>query len=472
MRLRRSWLLAALAAGFVLAGASPAVAQSPLCKPPQCAQEKFVVPWLDTPIDVLLLLPRRFATSSRRYPVVYLFHCGGCGPENNLDGLNLPRFLATRPRDQQAIVVMPHMGWGIPGDYRDGSQLWESFFTRELIPRIEAKYAPSTTRSQRAVMGWSIGGLGALRYAARHPDLFVAAGSFSGIVDITRRDVESPAISFAFLLARCGGAPSCPPSASGVYGDPILDAVWWHNANPPDLAPNVDGLTVYNASGNGVPCDANDAEILVTRPQNLTFLEGWIHDMNVGFDEALTAAKVPHRTHLRPCGIHWPHPHTERDLAEFWPLMSHSFGRSVPRSFRYRRVDPRFSVWGWSFKADPGRAAEFLDIRDASRKGLTLSGSGTESVTTAKLFHPEQVVLLSGATETRARADRRGRLRFNVSLGPAHRMQQFTVQARLAGEGRAGYFMTRRVVFRPIEPGQPAKHRKHRHRGDGQGDDD
>jgi diacylglycerol O-acyltransferase / trehalose O-mycolyltransferase / mycolyltransferase Ag85 len=34
-----------------------------------------------------------------------------------------------------------------------------------------------------AVAGASMGGLGALAYAARHPGLFRAAASFSGIVD-------------------------------------------------------------------------------------------------------------------------------------------------------------------------------------------------------------------------------------------------------------------------------------------------
>jgi hypothetical protein len=124
-------------------------------------------------------------------------------------------------------------------------------------------------------------------------------------------------------------------------------------------------------------------------------------------------------------------------------------------AFDYRRADPSFSVWGWSLNADPRRAAEFLDIRGASRHGLTLTGSGTTTVTTTSYFAPGRDIILQGARVRSARADRVGRITFTVDLGPPHRNQEYTLQAALAGESRPGYFTTRKVVCDPVATSSP-----------------
>jgi hypothetical protein len=105
------------------------------------------------------------------------------------------------------------------------------------------------------------------------------------------------------------------------------------------------------------------------------------------FDEALRTARIVHTTDFYGCGIHSMR-YWQRDLHAFWPLMAHALGSPPPVTFDYRRADPEFSVWGWTFEADANRATESLDIRDASKAGLALTGSGTETVTTAGYFHP------------------------------------------------------------------------------------
>src|SRR5438128_1855963 len=60
---------------------------------------------------------------------------------------------------------------------------WETYHMRELIPWIDSHYPTVADRSGRAIAGLSMGGFGAMTYAAKHPDLFAAAGSFSGAVD-------------------------------------------------------------------------------------------------------------------------------------------------------------------------------------------------------------------------------------------------------------------------------------------------
>ena len=65
-----------------------------------------------------------------------------------------------------------------------GPPEWETFHIQQLIPWIDDRYRVDPSRAARAIAGLSMGGFGAMSYAARHPDLFSWAGSFSGAVDI------------------------------------------------------------------------------------------------------------------------------------------------------------------------------------------------------------------------------------------------------------------------------------------------
>jgi hypothetical protein len=93
-------------------------------------------------------------------------------------------------------------------------------------------------------------------------------------------------------------------------------------------------------------------------------------------------------------------------------------------------------------RADPDRPLEFLRLRGAGRRGVTLSGSGTTTVTTAPLFRGRKRVLLDGAVQRGVRPGRRGRIRFAVDLGPPSGGQEYRpgVQTRR---------VTRAVSFHP-----------------------
>ena len=70
-----------------------------------------------------------------------------------------------------------------------------------------------------------MGGFGALKYAARHPGLFEAAASYSGVTD-------APA------FARTA-TPNLIPDA--VWGPRPRDLARWREHNPLDLAANLRG---------------------------------------------------------------------------------------------------------------------------------------------------------------------------------------------------------------------------------------
>jgi S-formylglutathione hydrolase FrmB len=383
--------------------------------------------------------------SETHYPVLYVLHGGGWSEESGPDlYLALTDLIELTASGPGVIVAMPYEGQvGFYADWQDGTQHWETYQFQTVIPYIDTHYHTIPDRAHRAVAGESMGGFGAIHYAARHPDLFAAVGSFSGVLDLA---IASPGEEFVpwFPIFAGYGAALCNPSGDGrgAFGDPVTNDVQWHNHNPVDLAGNLGGVSVYAASGNGVPCDAADVSSF---PRVYPTFDLFIRPMNQNFDAALVAIGVAHRSEFPACGTH-DFPAFNRYLRSFWPQMLAAFGAPPPESFDYRTADPAFSVWKWTFEADPSRAAEFLDVADASPSGVGLTGSGLTTVTTASYFVSGQTVALNGASEPSAIADSAGRITFHVDLGSPHDQQQYTAPARVL-EAAGGYFTSRTVRF-------------------------
>ena len=56
---------------------------------------------------------------------------------------------------------------------------WDTFFTRRLIPYVDAHYRTLARRGARGITGHSTGGFNAVSYGMRHPDLFGAIAASS-----------------------------------------------------------------------------------------------------------------------------------------------------------------------------------------------------------------------------------------------------------------------------------------------------
>ncbi|MBE8720979.1 alpha/beta hydrolase [Sphingobacterium pedocola] len=83
-------------------------------------------------------------------------------------------------------VVCPDGGfnswyWDIDGD---NNYQYETFISKELVEFVEKNYSVRAGREARAITGLSMGGHGALYLAIRHQDVFGAAGSTAGGIDI------------------------------------------------------------------------------------------------------------------------------------------------------------------------------------------------------------------------------------------------------------------------------------------------
>ncbi|MFE0171172.1 alpha/beta hydrolase [Streptomyces sp. NPDC059002] len=137
------------------------------------------------PVRVRVQLPADYDPSAA-YPVLYLLHGGAADYEQwSSGGGNITR--TVQEAGFKGIVVMPEGGKvGFYSDwqghtYGNVAPLWETFHIKQLVPWVDAHFA---TSGERAVAGMSMGGYGALKYAAQHPDVFSAVGAFSGGTDI------------------------------------------------------------------------------------------------------------------------------------------------------------------------------------------------------------------------------------------------------------------------------------------------
>ena len=134
-----------------------------------------------------------------------------------------------------------------------------------------------------------------------------------------------------------------------------------------------------------------------------------------------------------PGGHTWPY--WQRDLKRTLPHLMRVFSSPdpAPAKVTYRSIDRRYSVFGWRVRIGR-RALEFSRLAGAGRHGFRLSGSGSARVRTAPVLAPGATYLVkvdsAGADEQRiVGADRRGRIRLRVPLGPSNTAQQYTAGA-------------------------------------------
>lgn len=126
------------------------------------------------------------------YPVLYLLH-GYSGNFSNW--LKVPPqkdLLQTMANKYQLIIVTPDGGyssWYFDSPLDKESQ-YETFITKELLTVVDESYRTIQNKNGRFISGLSMGGHGALYLAARHPELYLAAGSMSGSVNIAAIDRE------------------------------------------------------------------------------------------------------------------------------------------------------------------------------------------------------------------------------------------------------------------------------------------
>jgi S-formylglutathione hydrolase FrmB len=215
---------------------------------------------------VRVLVPAGYDTNRvRRYPVLYLLH-GRNGSFSDWTRYGGVERATTRT---PLIVVMPDGGAEATYTGR-----WTSYHTDQLVRWVDTRFRTIAARRGRSIAGLSMGGFGALSYAARTPQTYAAAASFSGALELS-----SP--------------------------------------KPIDLAPRLRSLALVELrTGDGTPGPLDPRA--TKRGCGACVIERFLHPMNVRMHDRLRALHIRHVWDDYGPGTHdWPY--WRRDLRQTLP---------------------------------------------------------------------------------------------------------------------------------------------------------
>jgi enterochelin esterase-like enzyme len=137
-------------------------------------------------MHALVVLPPGYATSHRRYPVVYFLH--GLPADSSTYRSNgwltqvvgrTGSFILVEPQGARDDDTDPeYLDWG---DGRD----WSTYLTRELPHYVDTHFRTIASRDGRAIIGLSAGGYGAAMLGLNNLGEFAAIESWSGYFHAT-----------------------------------------------------------------------------------------------------------------------------------------------------------------------------------------------------------------------------------------------------------------------------------------------
>ncbi len=310
-----------------------------------------------------MLLPAGY-NPRRHYPLVVFLN----GLDFDYD--SYAQYGLTKPFDHlNAIVVMPEGGNGWFTDWWNdgerGSPSWESYELETVIPAILARYPILPQRRYHALIGISMGGLGATYLGGRLPGFFGSVASLSGFVDTQwNATVVQPAMA-VFSDAASKGDDDPDP----IYGPP--DGFYATGHNPTTLAVNLKYTRVFESTGTGTPSKADpDPGPFALEEEQI------IYPMSQNYDAALAAAGVDVTYQVHPGGHDIPDFLNEIKAMLRWGLFKPI--TKEPRSWTNQTVASRGALWDFSYRfADPP-----TQVVTFSQTGTVLSISAAGSAVT------------------------------------------------------------------------------------------
>lgn len=223
----------------------------------------FTGPVTKKTVSFRVYLPPSYECSGLRYPVTYFLHGLGGGP-STVKPLVASLEAEMKKGTTGPFIVVAADGYGdsMWADSADGTQPAETDVIRQVIPYVDATFRTVPDARRRVVQGFSMGGFGAMLYAAKFPDTFSAAVSFDGALH-----------TWATLLANR------EEIATKVFGSEAA----------------FDAYSPY--------AQASVAAAALKSPSRyLRVHVGDLVDYNTSFHDHLTGLGVPHDYFPSPCG--------------------------------------------------------------------------------------------------------------------------------------------------------------------------
>lgn len=283
-------------------------------------------------VPVRLLLPRDwYSQPAAQFPTLYLMP--GYGEPEGYGSWTVFTDAQQFFRGKNAIVALPSAGdagyfsdWWNYGD--GGSPGWETFHTVELPQILEQGWRAN---DRRAVAGLSMGGYGAMAYAARNPGFYQAAASYSGLLHTTMPGVDRVTL---YTVAQ----QDLDPYA--LWGDPQLQAGIWAEHDPWVQAEKLEGTALYVSAAVGMRGEHDDGDLVdrvvgtleaedETEYTEVTVLASSLETVayvtSQSFVERLDLLGIPVTTSFQQEGTHsWGY--WQEELHRSWPLLAGGLG--------------------------------------------------------------------------------------------------------------------------------------------------
>ncbi len=227
------------------------------------------------PVLYYALLPPGYDSLGADVPLVLNLHGGG-GSRDVLqrqrprleglwsDGLLPPMVIVTPSVTPRSFYM----------DYEDGSQQWESFLVGPFLDHLRERFHVRSDRRGTLLTGISMGGMGSLRLAFKHLEIFGAVAAMEpGISPIEDWSDMRPKHRFWRADALM----------EEIYGQPV-DRDFWNANNPATLARHRSGE--IRDSGLKIFLEAGDADLF------------WLYEGAEFLHQVLWQEKIRHEYRL------------------------------------------------------------------------------------------------------------------------------------------------------------------------------
>ncbi|HEY2572448.1 MAG TPA: alpha/beta hydrolase-fold protein [Verrucomicrobiaceae bacterium] len=227
------------------------------------------------PVRYSVLLPPDYDSIKEPMPLLFDLHGGGGSRENLKAQRGIFEDVWKDGSVPPMVVVMPSVTErGFYMDFRDGSEKWESFLTGPFLAKLRSDYKVRADAKATMLTGASMGGMGSLRIAFKHPAMFGAvAGMEPGIEPVLHwKDIR--------LKHRFWRGDQLMYRA---FGNPV-DEVFWEENNPAAIV--VANAAKLRDSGLQIYLEAGDEDLF------------WLYEGAEFLHQTLWDKKVKHEYHL------------------------------------------------------------------------------------------------------------------------------------------------------------------------------
>jgi len=195
----------------------------------QVIDTEFPTSLVPSPLKYTILIPDGYEKAAVPLPLLYYLH-GGNGNGHDFVTVTQAVFDAMW-RDgglPGMVVIAPSVRRSFYMDYRDGSQKWETLLTEAFLAHVRAQYRVLSERRSLYVLGISMGGMGGLRMAFKHPELFGGVAAMEPGIEpaLAHNDIK---LEDRFWRSE--------ELFAEIYGNPV-DEDYWAANNPANIARN------------------------------------------------------------------------------------------------------------------------------------------------------------------------------------------------------------------------------------------